>query len=415
MKNIIILVIALISISNITFSQDKIKPDLKTITFLGRVPQKVESNALPDNVLRMLYFRTQPDSNSKIGYMNKEGEILVQPIYNMGSDYYGNNANIIKDSIFGYIDKEGNETLFSQYDETFFYYGDTGIARKNGKYGLIDRSGDSLTTFQYKMIKFFGFNHFTAVTQNKKDHLLDTKGNIIFNDSLIFDIRSHYFESDSSIVYQEKIGGKKLKGLVSLDGRILLKPKYQEIYFINDEDFYLVEREQKWGFINKSGEEVIPLIYEEAGFNVRDDLIPVKKSGKWGFINRKNEVIIPFIYDEAHAFTNGLAFVKKGDKYGCIDRNNKVKIKIKLEKTGYPFFSNNLALFKKGDKYGFRNKRGKVKIPAIYDLAYPFINEMACVELNGKVGYINKKGKEVIPIKYTQLWFESEEMIRFIE
>lgn len=93
----------------------------------------------------------------------------------------------------------------------------------------------------------------------------------------------------------------------------------------------------------------------------------------------------------------------------------KKKININLEKTKFPFFTNKLALFKKDDKYGFLNKKGEVKIHAIYDNAYPFINGMAYVELNGKVGYINKKGEEIIPIKYKQLWFESEEIIRFSE
>ncbi|VAW20258.1 hypothetical protein MNBD_BACTEROID04-1482 [hydrothermal vent metagenome] len=43
------------------------------------------------------------------------------------------------------------------------------------------------------------------------------------------------------------------------------------------------------------------------------------------------------------------------------------------------------------------------------------MNGIAYVEINGKAGYINKKGKEIIPIKYKQLWFESEGIIRFTE
>ena len=61
------------------------------------------------------------------------------------------------------------------------------------------------------------------------------------------------------------------------------------------------------------------------------------------------------------------------------------------------------------------NKKGRIKIPAIYDKALPFVNELAYVEVDGKVGYINKKGEEIIPIKYKQLWFESNGIIRFAE
>ena len=63
----------------------------------------------------------------------------------------------------------------------------------------------------------------------------------------------------------------------------------------------------------------------------------------------------------------------------------------------------------------FINKKGKIKIPAIYNKAFPFINGLAYVELDGKVGYINKTGNEIIPIKYKQLWFENDGVIRFAE
>lgn len=416
MKKQILLILTLTIFYNYsTFSQDKIKADIKTMLFLGRIPEKTKSNTLSDNLLRVLYYNIQSNNSQKIGYMNKKGKILIKPKYSMCSDFYGNYANIIRDSIFGYINKEGEEVLLKQYDTTFFYYGDTGVAKKNGKYGLINRKGDSLTGFNYTMIDFFGFNYFKGHTEDRKSQILDEKGNIIFNKNLVFNIRSDYFESESVFVYQEIIEGKELKGLVNLDGKIILKPTYQEIYFIDDKDYYVVKHENKWGFINKSGNEAIPLIYDEVSFNINDDLIPVKKKDKWGYVNRKNEVEIPFIYDKAYAFLEDLAFVKKGNYYNCIDKHNKIKVNTDLKTTDFPFFVNSLALFKKENKYGFLNKKGKIKIPAMYDLAYPFINGLAYVELNGKVGYINTKGNEVIPIKYGQLWFESEGIIRFVE
>jgi len=415
MKNKFLLLIILFIASNLSFSQDKVKADITIMNFLGRVPQKTESNSLSDNLLRILYYDIQPENYPKIGYLNKQGKVIIKPKYNMGSDFYDNHANIIKDSIYGYINKNGDEVLLKKYDEVFFYYGNTGIAKKNGKYGLIDRKGDSLTSFSYTMMGNFGFNHYKGHTKSKKSHILDKRGNIVFNKDLSFDIQSHYFDSDSLFIFQEIIDGKKVKGLVNKKGKIISKPKYQEIYFINDKEFYAVKNGNKYGFINKLGEEIIPIIYDKIGFNINENLIPVVKDGKWGFINRKNETKIPFEYNEANAFLNGLAFVKKEELYGCIDTKNRTKVKFNLEKTKYQFFTNKLALFKEKGKYGFINKKGRIKIPAIYDKAFPFVNSLAYVELNGKVGYINKKGKEIIPVKYKQLWFESDGVIRFAE
>ena len=415
MKNKILTVFITIIFYNHSFSQEKINADVSIMNFLDRIPQKVESNALPDNIINILYFDIQPDSFPKIGYLDKKGKVLIQPKYNMGLDFYGSNANIIKDSVFGYINKNGDETLFNQFERTFFYYGNTGIAKKNGKYGLIDRNGNSLTDFEYPIIRLFGSNHFMLYNEDKKGKISDSKGNIIFNEKLVFDVESHYFESDSLLVYQEVIDGKKLSGLVNLEEKIILKPRYENIYFINDKEYYAVNKDNKWGFINKAGIEVIPLIYDEVGLTINDNLIPVKKIDKWGFISRKNETVIPFMYDEAYAFSEGLAFVKKEEKYGCIDRRNRTIVDFNLEKTNFPFFTNKMALFKKGNKYGFIDKKGRVTIPPIYDQAFPFVNGLAYVDLSGKVGYIDKKGEVIIPIKYNQLWFESEGIIRFAE
>lgn len=415
MKNTLFSIITLLLFSYYALSQEKIKADLQTINFLGKSPYKTEKNSQAESLLRLLYFEPQPTNSLKCGFMDKKGKIIIKPIYNLASDFYNGYANIIKDSTYGYIDKKGIEVLFTQYEETYFYYGNTGIAKKEGKYGLIDRKGNPLTDFRYNMIFFFGFNHFKGIISKDSNHLLDNKGKIIFNENLMYNIKSDYFEKDSLLVYEKSIGSKKLQGLVGLDNTIVVEPIYDNIYFIEDKDFFVVKKNNKYGFINKSGKEVIPLIYDNVAFNITEGLISVKQKNKCGFINRNNEIIIPFEYDEAYPFFDGIAFVKKENLYGGIDMNNKIKVKFSVEENEFPFYSNNLSMFKKEGKYGYINKKGKIVIPAIYDYAYPFVKGMAYVELNGKSGFINKKGKEIIPIKYNQLWLESEELIRFVE
>ncbi|MFN4763819.1 WG repeat-containing protein [Gillisia sp. Q332] len=415
MKNKFLLIILLLTSSQYSFSQDRFEGDLDVMTFLGRVPQKTESNSLADNILTRLFYNIQPENYPKIGYLNLKGDIVIEPKYNFGTDFYGDYANIIKDSVYGYINKEGGEVFIKKYEKTFFYYGDTGYAIKNGKYGLINRKGDSLTPFQYTNISNFGFEHFRGQTEVKRAHILDANGKVIFNSDLQYDIRSHYFDSDSLFVYQEIMDGNKMKGLVNIKGEILCKPKYQEIYFINDSELYVAKQDNKFGFINKVGEAVIPFIYDEVGLNINENLITAQKNGKWGFVNRKNEEQIPFIYEKVHAFKGGRAFVKKGEFYGVINKQNIIKVPFNLERTGFQFFTEKLALFKKEEKYGFINRKGKIKIPAVYEKALPFFNDLAYVELNGEAGYINKNGEEVIPIKYKQLWLETEGIIRFAE
>ena len=67
-----------------------------------------------------------------------------------------------------------------------------------------------------------------------------------------------------------------------------------------------VKRNGRFGFIDKKGNEVIPIKYDGVE-DFFEDLAVVKLNDKWGCINKENEVIIPFKYNDISNFKNGLA------------------------------------------------------------------------------------------------------------
>ena len=58
----------------------------------------------------------------------------------------------------------------------------------------------------------------------------------------------------------------------------------------------IVEKDDKSGFIDKEGREVIPCMYDAAG-SFSEGLAYVKKDDKWGYIDKTGREIIPFIYE----------------------------------------------------------------------------------------------------------------------
>ncbi len=52
-----------------------------------------------------------------------------------------------------------------------------------------------------------------------------------------------------------------------------------------------VSIEEKYGFIDKEGREIIPLKFDSVGV-VSEGLIAVEMEGRWGYINNKGEFII---------------------------------------------------------------------------------------------------------------------------
>ena len=151
------------------------------------------------------------------------------------------------------------------------------------------------------------------------------------------------------------------------------------------------------GFIDKTGEFIIPCVYDEAR-NFSEGLAAVAQDEKWGFIDKTGKEIVPYTYDSALDFSNGLAAVVRGGKCGYIDKTGKEVIPCTYDDAR--IFSEGLAAVEKDGKWGFIDKTGEEVIPSKYDGALDFIDGLAGVKLNDKCGYIDKKGTEVIPCKY---------------
>ena len=80
----------------------------------------------------------------------------------------------------------------------------------------------------------------------------------------------------------------------------------------------------KWGYIDKQGEIVIPIQYDDAGF-FSEGLARVRVNGKYGFIDTKGNMVIPAVYDWAGDFIEGLANVEINGKYGFIDTKGNIQ------------------------------------------------------------------------------------------
>lgn len=198
----------------------------------------------------------------------------------------------------------------------------------------------------------------------------------------------------------------------------------------------------KYGFINLSGEEVIPVIYEKAE-DFSEGLAAVRLKGKWGYIDNDGKTVIPFQYNSATSFKGGSAKVigenmeleigKDGNSYKApevlyttvyseglaVSYNSEHKYGYAAEpygevKNSIPYLFDSAAKFQRGraavkkdGKWGFINIYGEVVIPFKYDAVFSgFFDHLAPVQTGGKWGYIDRDGKVVIPMIYDSVyWF----------
>ena len=205
---------------------------------------------------------------------------------------------------------------------------------------------------------------------------------------------------DEEFVYFQKSNGKlgfKLKS----SRETIISAIYDNVCPFR-EGVVAVKLNDKWGFVDKAGEDVIPLKYDYAEF-FNEGLARVRLNDKWGFVDKAGKEVIPLKYDYAELFSEGLARIKLNNKYGFIDKTGKEVIPFKYDDADS--FSEGLARFRLDGKCGFVDKAGREVIPFKYDDADSFREGVARVRLNGRYGFVDKTGKIVIPLKYDSAYY----------
>ena len=150
---------------------------------------------------------------------------------------------------------------------------------------------------------------------------------------------------------------------------------------------------------NENGEYLIKILKEHRymDFGI-DGISAIQKDGKWGFIDKTGNQIIPCLYDSVCGFHEGLAAVQLNNKWGAV--NNVGELIIPYSYNDPLWFDEGLAAVRINGKDGYINTKGELQIPCIYDNATRFKEGYASVELNGKLGYIDRTGKMIIPCMY---------------
>jgi hypothetical protein len=115
---------------------------------------------------------------------------------------------------------------------------------------------------------------------------------------------------------------------------------------------------------------------------VSDERIRAQKGGKYGYLNLSGDEVIPFIYDDATPFGDGMARVCQEEKWGVIDLNGGTVIPIEFDYMRA--FINNLAVVVKNEKWGLIDKTGTFVFPMEYDQITAYKNGFITATKEGK-------------------------------
>lgn len=295
-----------------------------------------------------------------------------------------------KDNKWGFVDKQGKEVIPLIYDAVIDFKQGYASVKPAGEntYIDIDKTGKKVTIPPYYDDSY-----------EKADRRLAG-----ISDNEPFDDLSNDYPSDKENVKILCYPNYNKCHAMNRRGKILvsLQAGYEEIDDFSNDGLARVRKNNKWGFVSKLGEEVIPVKYDRANA-FSEGLTMVGQKNTYYIIDENGEIIttLTFDLDEFGYFNNGKITVEKDKKVGVIDKYGKIIIPI--EYNNIFELSDNSYRVEKDNKAGIINQNGKTIISIEYDEIDDFSQNLTIVTKDGKKGIINKQGEIIIPIEYDEI------------
>lgn len=297
--------------------------------------------------------------NEKFGFIDTSGEMKIPYKYDTASDFNMGLAYVTVNGKGGFINKEGEVAIpfdfeGNGYGEIFNHYGLI-LVHKNGIQVVINTKGEIIFTGKSPFDGYFYSlsGHFLFYSQrtsyspytnttichgvidllNLKDYPLPPSywKEGFSDDIIILGKNEPYDKFDSYDVH--------IKAYFDLEGKQLTPFKYNFAFGFHDGLACVALSNGKCNTseIPDYGDKLEKLIWD-FNINVEPSIFPFQSFWSlghykftFGYINHSGEEIIPCIYKLACDFHEGLAAVFDGDKWGYIDTKGQIQIPLQFD------------------------------------------------------------------------------------
>ena len=205
--------------------------------------------------------------------------------------------------------------------------------------------------------------------------------------------------SDRLVAY---MGLNGLYGFVDASGNLVIPHKYRHAFDFSEGLAAVMDKNNRYGYINAKDETVIPFKYNFAhSFSERLAAV-ADENDLYGYINAKGETVIPHQYRNGLSFHEGLAAVRNENyRYGCINAKGKTIIPHRYLNVRSFHEGIAIAVRKATDKSVlFLDPSGKALPLGDYPYASDCRNGTIAVKKDGRFGIIDKRGNVIIDFIY---------------
>lgn len=341
------------------------------IAILLRFGQKTIYNTVDESFTCLTYLSDSKDavkpaaSYAKYGLIDDNFNWILEPKYDSISDFENGKALVINECKTNYIDKTGKllNTEWS-WDKSVEFITVAGLSfiKYDNKYALVDENKNKISDWYYYLTEHNG----NAIVKQGYYYYN-------FEDNMPVEYYGYYSDLSSSGNYTDN--GYKY-GFVDTGGNIVVDYQFDYTYSFSEGiavaenygDYY----NYSYFLINEKGEIINSESFDYAG-TCSEGLIPVQRDGKYGYIDKDGNTVIDFKYTYAYSFNNGLAKVENDYyQYGFIDREGNMIIDFSNNSVGdfYGEYAIQNRYYMDNYYYSLINRKGQISSEWFNNLTY---------------------------------------------
>lgn len=367
------------------------------------------------------------EENSKVGYIDNDGETVVRPKFLYGTDFYKGYA-IVKNynSLFGVIDGKGdNEIAFGNIFSASLYgnrYIISKFTNDGLKMGLLDSNLKEITRYKYDNLAYSKAGVF-LYTEGDTMGIMNNDGKEIYSykvdevDDKNISIEVSNLDDKSSSDTYAKIKVNSSSTIINTNtGKEVYKYTLDDIRVLDNNVFYIRNEDGNNKYFVIKDDKIIYETTEYKRLRVEDlnsyIAIAIKEDASIDYINMLNKEKINKEGNVEYTYSDGVVvqemynFSSSKVEYTVITPKKILSTFSNIKSVDNTYVNGYMKIVTDNDKYSFINKKGNIITKKEYEEVTDFNkNGFAIVSNDGSYGVIDSSGKEILDLKYDNIKF----------
>lgn len=338
-----------------------------------------------------IYFEDYRSPERKWGFIDREGNTIVEPKYDQVSAFSEGLAAVNSRGRWGFIDREGNVIINYAYRAAWpFHEGVARVTLYNGTYCLLQRDGDTTCFRSADAV----YDCSSGRVRFEKDYLFgfaDIWGNVIINPIYV---RAGNFHNGLAVV---TLSDKQ--GLIDTSGAFVVQASYDKVSlpasgrivaYDNDKAFYL----------DRYGQRISDKTYPDAT-DYQDSVAAVRTAGGWMLIDWHEKPVVPQLFDHLRPAGEECWVARRDGACTLVHQSGAILTSFVYQQINN--FREGLAVYGRDNLFGYLAPDGREVTAPQFGLAWDFHEGLARAAFRDGIAYITPTGRVPFIPEYPEL------------